>query len=178
MGQFDHLFQQGKKSPSGPVPVEAHPAPKIEPPPAPVPPVEDGPWTTGPLNIVNGKGNYYAFSAPKYERREWFFMVPRFQSKMHCPEMLRFDLLVRIAYSPAGDNFALIYSDMVYLLRGKGLRKAVEFIADRYLSLLQEFDPTLHRPQEADEPIITSMEMFQRRDPNLPEWLQPGNASK
>lgn len=173
MGQFDHLFNQGKK-PQGPVPV----VPAQPETPAPAPVQEQVPWTTGPLDIVNGKGTYYAFSAPKYERREWFFMVPRFQSKMHCPEMLRYDLLVRIAYSPAGDNFALIYSDMVYLMRGKHLRKAVEFIADRYLSMLQEFDPTLHRALETDDPIITSMESFLRRDPNLPEWLQPGNVSK
>lgn len=105
-------------------------------------------------------------------------MAPRFQSKMHCPEMLRYDLLLRIMYSPAGDMFGVIYSDMVYLIKGRGLRRAVEFIADRYLEFLQEFDPTLHRSLESDEPIITSMEAFARRDPGIPDWLKPGNNNR
>jgi hypothetical protein len=171
MGQFDHLFKTKEKETAQPAPP---PPAQAEPPPATPITVEQQPvpWKNGALDIRDGKGNYFAMSAPKYERREWFFIYPRFQSKMHCPEMLRYDLLYRIAFSPDGSSFALIYVDQIYVLRGKNLSKAVEFIADRYLSMLQEFDPTLHRPLEADAPIITQIQVFPRKDINLPEWIE------
>ena len=116
MGQFDHLFKSSGKEttePAAPPPAQVEPIPTT-------PAVEQSvPWKNGPLDVRDGKGNYYALSAPKYDRREWFFIYPRFQSKMHCPEMLRYDLLYRIAFSPDGSSFALIYVDQIYVLRGK-----------------------------------------------------------
>jgi hypothetical protein len=171
MGPFDHLFTQGKKAAepvpqSVPIPETASPATAKTIPEGPIPPVKQIP-------TADGKGEYQAFSAPKYERREWFFIWPRsLSSHMATPEMLRYDLLYRIAFSPDGSNFALIYVDQVYLIRGKYLHQAVWNIADRYLDLLQEYDPTSYYVITDDRPIITSIQSFKRNDPNLPDWTK------